>query len=141
MKKKKIQIPTQAPEGYFETLPDVIWERVKGLPLEAAQSPKAQLKISPLWASIGSIAATFLLLVSLWTLRPVEGNGGALAVEAQLAKIPTESIAHYLAQDEDLTALEVGRYLPAGTELYFANAPISTEWLDSETVELLLEDY
>ncbi|WP_154657063.1 hypothetical protein [Hugenholtzia roseola] len=146
MKKKKIQIPIETPDGYFEALPDLILARVKELPQaektegEGVLLKNKTFKIKTLWTLAGAVAATLLLFLSLWTLRPTPpATQNSFALEAHLAEIPTEAIAQYLAQDEELTALEVGVYFPEETQLY-PSSQLSKDLNNSETIELLLEE-
>jgi hypothetical protein len=80
----------QAPEGYFDALPDRIHKRV------AKEQSKPAWYMKPAWQI--SVAVVFLAMVGvLWFTNTQKQNADDL-----LASVDTETLIAYLAEEENL---------------------------------------
>ncbi|MCU0383110.1 MAG: hypothetical protein MUF68_03505 [Cyclobacteriaceae bacterium] len=80
----------QAPEGYFDALPERIQKRV------AKERTEPHWYLKPMWQII--VATVFLAMVGvLWFTNTQKQNA-----EELLASIETESLITYLAEEENL---------------------------------------
>lgn len=125
----------EAPEAYFETLPDRIQERI----CKKESTEEAGIIAFPRWA-YAAASALILLVAGIYSYQQPAGNfTEQQQVDALLAEVPAEAMLEYLQTDGEVTLLQVNlteqeqeELLLQGLETY----EIPTDDYDYEMYEL-----
>lgn len=119
----------EAPEGYFEALPDRIQERIR----EEENTGTAKMVSFPRWAYAAAASVLILLAAGIYLYQqPAKDLASEQQVEALLAEVPEETMLEYLQADAEISLMQVNLTAEEQQELLL-------EGMDN--YELTIEDY
>jgi len=119
----------EAPEGYFDALPDRIQERIH----KEESTEEAGIIAFPRWAYAAAASALILLVAGIYFYqRPAGNSTEEQPVEALLAEVPAETMLEYLQTDGDVTLLQVNLTEEEQEELLLQGL---------DTYEIPIDDY
>lgn len=124
----------KVPDNYFEDFPERLGKRLS--------EDRRSLKIVPIRKIINWAAAAAILLFGLYGITRLGDQ--SLTVDQILADVPTEELIDYLV-DSDISTEELLENLDisiiANNDYPLSDDLISTDPLDEETIDDLLDEY
>lgn len=119
----------EAPEGYFDSLPDRIHKRIR----EKEMQDGGKLVSFSRWAYAAAASVLILLVAGVFFYQqPAEEGVSADTAEQLLADVPREAMLEYLQADAEVSVLQINLTEEEQEELLL-------EELD--TYELPIDDY